>query len=114
MLSPLRAVSRPVHDEDPEQSGRWSVATALPMLLPYLNSVRHGLLLIDAHRRGILASGQTLRLLGRQKEPILEGSSVRHVLRAVRDSSGDNWGHVRAQLQHSFAQHTATTFEISL
>ncbi|APX88160.1 diguanylate cyclase [Methylorubrum extorquens] len=103
-----------MHDKAPEQSGHRSVITALPMLLPYLNSVRHGLLLIDEHRRVILASGQTLRLLGSPETPISEGSSVRHVLRAVRDSAGDHWGHVRTQLHRSFAQHSASTFEITL
>ena len=114
MLSPLRILSGPVHGEAHKQSSLRSVAAALPMLLPYLNSVRHGLLLIDEHGRVILASGQSLRLLSSQNAPISEGSSVRHVLRAVRDSSGDHWAHVRAQLHRSFTQAASSTFEITL
>ncbi|MCJ2039136.1 EAL domain-containing protein [Methylobacterium sp. J-059] len=84
------------------------------MLLPYLNSVRHGLLLINEHGRVILAAGQSLSLISSQNELISEGSSVRHVLRIVRNSAADHWDKVRAQLSHSFAQAASSTFEITL
>ncbi|TXN49832.1 EAL domain-containing protein [Methylobacterium sp. WL119] len=103
-----------MHDEAPEQSSLRSVATALPLLLPYLNSVRHGLLLIDEHGRVILVSGQSLTLLSSHNAVISEGSSVRHILRIVRNSAGDHWKQVRAQLRRSFAQAESSTFEITL
>ncbi|MCJ2075544.1 EAL domain-containing protein [Methylobacterium sp. E-016] len=84
------------------------------MLLPYLNSVRHGLLLIDERGRVILASGQSLNLLGRLDGSIAEGASIRNVLRRVRKSAGDHWKNVRAQLRHAFAQATSATFEMTL
>ena len=114
MLSSLRVVPGSVRDKALEQSRHRSLAAALPLLLPYLNSVRHGLLLIDEQGRVIVASGQPLSLLGGQNAPISEGSSVRHVLRVVRNSVGDHWEQVRAQLRRSFAQHASTTFEITL
>ncbi|POR40110.1 diguanylate cyclase [Methylobacterium sp. V23] len=114
MLSTLRVLSRSGHDDAPEHSVRQSIAAALPTLLPYLNSVRHGLLLIDQHGTIILASGQILRLLDDRGPAISEGSSVRQVLRAVRHSAGGNWLDVLSQLRRAFAQLTVSSFEITL
>ncbi|TXN19556.1 EAL domain-containing protein, partial [Methylobacterium sp. WL93] len=114
MFSSLRVVSKSVHDEAPKKSSLRNVATALPMLLPYLNSVRHGLLLIDEHGRVILVSGQSLSLLNSHSVVISEGSSVRHVLRIVRKSAGDHWEQVRSLLRRSFTQAESSTFEITL
>ncbi|WP_280952018.1 EAL domain-containing protein [Methylobacterium sp. V23] len=107
-------MSRSGHDDAPEHSVRQSIAAALPTLLPYLNSVRHGLLLIDQHGTIILASGQILRLLDDRGPAISEGSSVRQVLRAVRHSAGGNWLDVLSQLRRAFAQLTVSSFEITL
>lgn len=83
-------------------------------LLPYLNEMRHGLLLIDERGRVVLASGQTLRLLGSHDIPVSEGSSLRQVLRAIRDHAGDTWSEVKARLPRSFAQPASRTFEVTL
>ncbi|MFC5556096.1 putative bifunctional diguanylate cyclase/phosphodiesterase [Methylobacterium iners] len=83
-------------------------------MLPYLNSVRYGLLLIDQRGHVILTSGQNLRSLGDHEAPITQGSSVRQVLRAVRNSAGDTWRHVRAHLPRCITQRTSSTFEMTL
>lgn len=114
MPSPLRVASKPEHDRATKASARQSVAAALPTLLPYLNSVRHGLLLIDQRGYIILASGQILRLLGCDGVSIAQGSSVRQVLRAVRENAGDGWRRVRAHLPRTIAQGTSSKFEITL
>ncbi|MCJ2084185.1 PAS-domain containing protein, partial [Methylobacterium sp. J-090] len=83
-------------------------------LLPYLNAMRHGLLLIDARGRVVLASGQTLRLLGGQAASVAEGSSLRQVLNVIRDHAGDTWSEVRTRLPRSLAQPATHTFEVTL
>ncbi|WP_404810534.1 putative bifunctional diguanylate cyclase/phosphodiesterase [Methylobacterium flocculans] len=83
-------------------------------LLPYLDEMRHGLLLIDERGRVVLASGQTLRLIGREAVPIAEGSSLRQVLKVIRNHAGDRWMEVRARLPRSFTQQASSTFEVAL
>lgn len=114
MLSPLRVVSGDLRDNDLRQSSQQNLVAALPTLLPYLNSVRHGLLLINAQMHVMLASGQPLSLFGIQDTSFSEGSSIRQLLRVIRKNAGDHWPQVRAQLHHSFAQQESTVFEIKL
>lgn len=83
-------------------------------LLPYLNAIRYGLLLIDERGRVILASGQTLRILGGHEASILEGASLRQILRMVRRRTGETWGKVRQQMPRSFVEQTSHTFEVTL
>lgn len=90
------------------------VAAALPILLPYLNSVRQGLLLIDEAGRVILASGEALGLCGPAETRVAEGLSVRHVLRSLRTKTRAAWREVLAQLRPAFKQRTLGTIEITL
>jgi diguanylate cyclase (GGDEF)-like protein len=83
-------------------------------LLPYLNAMRYGLLLIDEHGRVLLASGQTLHILGGQGASILEGASLRQILRMVRRRTGDTWSRVQAQMPRSFSEQTSHIFEVTL
>ncbi|KQT93263.1 diguanylate cyclase [Methylobacterium sp. Leaf469] len=90
------------------------VPSFVASLLPYLNAMRHGLLLIDETGRIVLASGQTLHLLGSEEALISVGSSLRQVLYLVRDHAGDTWSQVRAQLPRSFVQPDSSRFEVTL
>ncbi len=91
-------------------------------LLPYLDAMRHGLLLIDERGRVVLASGRILNILGGREGVISQGSSLREVLRIVRRCAGGAWGqvraqmwsHVRARLPRPHAEHISGTFEMTL
>ena len=87
-------------------------------LLPYLDAMRHGLLLVDERGRVVLASGRSLGLLGGHEAsleaPLAEGSSLRQILRVARNRAGAGWSAVRAQLSRFLAPPTAGTFEVTL
>jgi len=115
MAAPLRADSRFGPGSDIEfPVAAADGTTSFTDLVPYLDAMRYGLLLIDERGRVILASGQTIRFLGSDRASVSEGSSVRQVLRAVQRRAEDSWDHVRAQLPRSFAQRSSCTFEVLL
>ncbi|AWN36001.1 putative bifunctional diguanylate cyclase/phosphodiesterase [Methylobacterium radiodurans] len=96
------------------------IGTAVPepsptaALLPYLNAMRHGLLLINERGNIILACGQALQLLGGRDAAMPERASLRHLLRLVRSQSRGTWEQVRAQLVRLLAQHADGTIEVTL
>ena len=114
MLTPLRVISKPEEGLAQELRNQRKAAPTFPVLLSYLNSIRHGLLLIDARGRVILGSGQSLTFQTQLGTSIAEASSVRQVLRAVRVSAGLAWPEVLTQLQHAIKQHRSSTIEIIL
>jgi diguanylate cyclase (GGDEF)-like protein len=103
-------------DERPEYGSGASATdpSSVADLLPYLNAMRHGLLLLDERGRVVLASGRSLELLGGRDASLTEGAPLRHLLRLVRRQAGETWDEVRAQLPRLLAQHAAGTLEVTL
>lgn len=89
----------------------WSLS---PAVLPYLNAVHFGLLLIDKHGRIIFCSDQASRLIGATSAVTREGASIRQILRALRINAGSTWHTVRKQLHHAINCGMPTTFQLLL
>jgi diguanylate cyclase (GGDEF)-like protein len=83
-------------------------------LLPYLNAMRHGMVLVDDQGRITLSTDRAVRLLDGLPGSVSEGASVRQALRAVRHGAGDGWRQVMARLPRAFGQHHSSTFEVTL
>ncbi|APX84467.1 hypothetical protein BV511_06905 [Methylorubrum extorquens] len=83
-------------------------------VLPYLNAVHFGLLLVAKDGRVIFCSDQASRLIGMSNTVVREGSSVRQILRALRMGAGSTWQTVRKQLHHALGCAVPTTVQFLL
>jgi diguanylate cyclase (GGDEF)-like protein len=101
---------------NPDNSARfqpqiWSLDEAL---LPYLNAIHYGLMLINKNGRIIFCSDQVARLIGVSDITTRKGVSIRQILRAVRISAGPTWSAVTKQLHHALSCGVPTTFQLLL
>ncbi|WP_292505707.1 EAL domain-containing protein [Methylobacterium sp.] len=90
------------------------VSSSFSVLLPYLNSVRSGLLLIDQRGYVLLSSGRVFGPRDPADTPIQKGISIRQVLRSLRVGVGSAWKGVFDHLRRASRQSTPSMIEFTL